>query len=68
MSGECSLVFYCLTYENMPFKHLQQNPIIVLQLELLGKRKIPEKPSQHKVARTTDLEYDLETEREHEAG
>ncbi|KAH0621178.1 hypothetical protein JD844_022231 [Phrynosoma platyrhinos] len=29
-------------------------------LELLGKRKIPEESSQHKVPRTTDLEFDFE--------
>lgn len=55
-------------YENVGFKHLQQNTILVLQLELLGKRKIPEEPSQHKVARTTDLEYVLEPGTEHETG
>uniref|UniRef100_A0ABM5F7U0 Spectrin beta chain n=1 Tax=Pogona vitticeps TaxID=103695 RepID=A0ABM5F7U0_9SAUR len=37
-------------------------------LELLGKRKISEESSQHKVARTTDLEFDFELEPEHEAG
>ncbi|XP_062823284.1 spectrin beta chain, erythrocytic isoform X3 [Anolis carolinensis] len=37
-------------------------------LELLGKRKIPEESSQHKVPRTTDLEFDFELEPEYEAG
>ncbi|XP_066467623.1 spectrin beta chain, erythrocytic isoform X1 [Tiliqua scincoides] len=37
-------------------------------LELLGKRKIPEEPSQHKVARTTDLQFDFDSEPEHEVG
>ncbi|XP_053110826.1 spectrin beta chain, erythrocytic isoform X2 [Hemicordylus capensis] len=37
-------------------------------LELLGKRKIPEEPSQHKVARTLDLDFDSEPDLEHELG
>ncbi|XP_062972892.1 spectrin beta chain, erythrocytic isoform X2 [Elgaria multicarinata webbii] len=41
-------------------------------LELLGNRRIPEEPSQHQVARTTDLDLDLdfdfEPEPEHETG
>ncbi|KAJ7344118.1 hypothetical protein JRQ81_000068, partial [Phrynocephalus forsythii] len=37
-------------------------------LELLGKRKISEESSQHKVARTTDLEFDFEPEPEHLTG
>ncbi|XP_044294176.1 spectrin beta chain, erythrocytic isoform X1 [Varanus komodoensis] len=37
-------------------------------LELLGKRKILEEPSQHKVARTTDLKFHFEPEPDHETG